>query len=170
MIYDISVALSSETKTYEGDPFFEIEKLEFDTYTISKISLGTHTGTHIDAPSHYIDDGASIDEIPVSDLVCLAEVTESNFSLKTPAVLFKNYSEMSEEFAKSLLAEVKIVGCDSLSIGSDEVHKILLEAGVIIIEMLDLSSVSDGIYKMTALPLKISGADAAPARVILEDL
>lgn len=86
-------------------------------------------------------------------------------------MIFKNYSEMDSAFAKKLVSlGVKIVGCDKLSIGDSDVHKILLSVGVIIIEMLDLKDVSDGFYKMTALPLKIKDADGSPARVILEDL
>lgn len=65
-----------------------------------------------------------------------------------------------------------VVGVDYLSVApfSEPVptHKILLEAGVLIIEGLDLSRISAGDYKLFCLPLKIAGSDGAPARVLLE--
>jgi arylformamidase len=68
---------------------------------------------------------------------------------------------------------VNVVGVDYLSVAAynDPVptHKILLEAGVLIIEGLDLSRVSAGKYRLYCLPLKIAGSDGAPARVLLED-
>jgi threonine dehydrogenase-like Zn-dependent dehydrogenase len=73
--------------------------------------------------------------------------------------------------AASMLAErrVRMVGIDYLSIGrgndGPEVHRILLAAGVVILEGLDLSRVDAGFYDVVCLPLKILGGDGAPARV-----
>ncbi|MDO5844406.1 MAG: cyclase family protein [Methanocorpusculum sp.] len=171
MIYDVSTTVSPDMETYPGDPVFEIEKLRSGKSHISKITLCTHSGTHIDAPAHFFENGLTIDKIPAENFICEVEVTSSENFTASSGVIFKNYFEMNEAFAKNIVSrKIKIVGCDKLSIGDDSVHKILLGAGVIIIEMLDLSAVTDGFYKMTALPLKISGADGAPARVILEDL
>lgn len=71
---------------------------------------------------------------------------------------------------------VRLVGIDYLSIepyGSDRVdhpvHKILLRAGVVVVEGLDLEGVDPGPYSLTALPLLIPGGDGAPARVVLID-
>jgi arylformamidase len=50
------------------------------------------------------------------------------------------------------------------------VHKILLQAGIWIIEGLDLSPVTGGRYEMICLPVKLHGSDGAPARVILRPL
>ena len=50
---------------YEGDPEPQVEMLRsldnLDEYNLSYVSMTTHTGTHIDAPLHYNDDGSSID-------------------------------------------------------------------------------------------------------------
>ena len=66
---------------------------------------------------------------------------------------------------------VKLVGIDYLSIApfheAEPTHKVLLEAGVIPIEGLDLSGIAPGSYFLICLPLKIKGSDGAPARVIL---
>ncbi len=66
---------------------------------------------------------------------------------------------------------IRVVGVDYLSVAPFaapvETHQILLKAGVIIIEGLDLSAVSQGRYSMYCLPLKLVGSDGAPARAIL---
>lgn len=69
---------------------------------------------------------------------------------------------------------ISAVGIDYLGLGSFrerpqliEVHKIILGAGIWIIEALDLSAVAAGIYDMICLPIKIAEGDAAQARVIL---
>lgn len=67
-----------------------------------------------------------------------------------------------------------LVGIDYLSIQSrragPETHRILMRAGVIIIEGLDLRAVEPGAYELFCLPLRLVGAEAAPARVLLRPL
>src|SRR5262249_47453266 len=83
-----------------------------------------------------------------------------------------DYAHLDTSAAR-LLAErrVRMVGIDYLSIGrgkdGPEVHRILLGAGVVIIEGLDLSRADAGFYDVVCLPLKILGGDGAPARVAL---
>lgn len=98
------------------------------------------------------------------------------FSNKTSAVLYRSgfmgdtYPVLYPDEAENLVnAGVQVVGTDTPSVGDDEVHKILFSAGVAVIELMDFTGVPDGIYRMVALPLKIRGADAAPARIILMD-
>jgi arylformamidase len=80
---------------------------------------------------------------------------------------------ISQEAALYLAAQrVQTVGVDYLSVGGFfrdgvETHHALLEAGIWIIEGLNLSSVAPGIYELVCLPLKIEGGDGAPARAIL---
>jgi len=67
---------------------------------------------------------------------------------------------------------VEVVGVDYLSVAPfanpAPTHRILLEAGVLIIEGLNLSGIKPGEYTLLCLPLKISGSDGAPARVLLQ--
>jgi len=68
---------------------------------------------------------------------------------------------------------VRLVGIDYLSIAAYREtvapHRILLEAGAIVVEGLDLTGVEAGVYKLICLPLKLIGREGAPARVILEE-
>jgi arylformamidase len=70
---------------------------------------------------------------------------------------------------------VRTVGVDYLSVGGYHadgalIHRILLEAGIWIIEGLDLSHVTGGRYEMICLPVKLHGADGAPARALLRPI
>lgn len=86
------------------------------------------------------------------------------------------YVYVSEEGARYLIEKgIKLVGIDYLSIEEYKkeghpTHHILLEAGIVIVEGLDLSGVPAGDYELICLPLKIKDADGAPARVMLREL
>ena len=62
---------------------------------------------------------------------------------------------------------VRLVGIDYLSIGDEDAHKVLLGAGIVPVEGLDLREAEPGPYELLCLPMKIAGADGAPARVLL---
>lgn len=89
---------------------------------------------------------------------------------------FEDFVYISEQ-AAGYLAEtgVRTVGIDYLSVGGYHadgaaVHRILLDAGIWIIEGLDLSPVTAGRYEMICLPVKLHDSDGAPARAILRPL
>lgn len=79
-IYDISVPLSSATPTYPGDPGIEIKQwkdlAKGDAANVSLAHLGLHSGTHVDAPAHFIEGGAKVDALPLHSLIGEAEVVE----------------------------------------------------------------------------------------------
>lgn len=89
-----------------------------------------------------------------------------------PAFL-EDYIYLAKESAPYLAErDVKMIGIDYLSIArmgqeGDETHRLLLQAGIWIIEGLDLHATAQGSYQMVCLPLRIQGADGAPARVLL---
>jgi len=86
---------------------------------------------------------------------------------------FGDYVHISPDGARFLADRgVRTVGVDYLSVGSPgpdgaDTHRILLRAGIWIIEGLDLSKVTAGAYELICLPLRIPGADGAPARALL---
>ncbi len=66
MIIDLSLSINPETKIFPGSPhvaFLKWAKLDIDGYDLETMFLSTHTGTHIDAPSHFINGGDSVDKI-----------------------------------------------------------------------------------------------------------
>src|SRR3990170_1461041 len=79
-VYDISVPLRADMPTYSGQP---VPRLEFtkqlskgDSANVSVLSLGSHTGTHVDAPSHFLDGAPGVDSLPPEALVGPAFVAE----------------------------------------------------------------------------------------------
>ena len=79
-IYDVSVPLSANTPTYPGDPGIEIKQwlklANGDAANVSLINFGLHSGTHVDAPAHFIEGGARVDSLPFESLIGEAEVVE----------------------------------------------------------------------------------------------
>ncbi|NLI91212.1 MAG: cyclase family protein [Peptococcaceae bacterium] len=82
MIYDISLPLYPGMAVFPGDPVFSREQTnsidQGDYYNLSRVSLGSHTGTHIDAPYHYLQKGMTVDQLPIEDLIGEAKVIEIN--------------------------------------------------------------------------------------------
>jgi arylformamidase len=79
-IYDVSVPLSANTPTYPGDPGIHIKQwlrlANGDAANVSLINFGLHSGTHVDAPAHFIEGGAKVGSLPLDSLVGEAEVVE----------------------------------------------------------------------------------------------
>jgi arylformamidase len=79
-IYDISVPLSAATPTYPGDPTIEIKSwLELergDAANVSLLHFGAHSGTHIDAPAHFIAGGSKVETVPLESLMGEAMIVE----------------------------------------------------------------------------------------------
>jgi arylformamidase len=194
-IFDVSVPLREGMVTYPGDPVVKMERASSiaagDVVNLTRIDFGLHSGTHVDAPVHFIDGAAGIEEVPLEALVGAAEVVEvPDLSRESVArapegalrVLFKTPNselwargEFAEEFARldgdaaRLLVErgLRLVGVDYLSVGDEDAHQALLGGGVVPVEGLDLRGIDPGPYELVCLPLRVVGADGAPARAIL---
>ena len=79
--FDVTATLDpATTPVYEGNaPLlfeFQLDMRRGDPLTLSKLSLGAHSGTHIDAPMHFVRDGASIDKVPLEALIGPARVID----------------------------------------------------------------------------------------------
>ena len=202
---DVSVTIRHGMPHWPDNPPIVVERhLDIgrgDLCNVSHMAIGVHTGTHMDAPVHFIPGGAGLDEMPLSAVIGEARVIEIADPVAVTAgelrrhdlergerLLFRTANSARcwqthhfvEDFvyiaedAALLLAErgVQTVGVDYLSVGGYRVdgariHRILLGAGIWIIEGLDLSAVSAGRYEMVCLPLKLHEGDGAPARAIV---
>lgn len=198
MIYDVTRPLSEEIPVYPGgDPTPSFTREEHEDYVITLLSFCTHTGTHIDAPSHYLKDGGTVDAIPFARLLGKCRVLDlgertairredleghidgaGRVLLKTwfsgRTAFDPGFPYLTQAAAAFLVdAGILCVGIDSPSIegfdGDGTVHRTLLGNRIAIVELLDLSGVSEGDYYMIALPLRLKGLDGSPARVILSD-
>ncbi len=77
---DISVPIRNGMAHWPGDPPVTVERTSDvgrgDSFTLSRICMGSHTGTHVDAPLHFLEGGRGIDEMPVEAAVGTARVIE----------------------------------------------------------------------------------------------
>ena len=80
VFYDITVPLYNELPTYPGDPGIEISAwrtlAKGDSANVSVVNFGAHTGTHVDAPAHFIEGAAKIESLPLESLIGEALVVE----------------------------------------------------------------------------------------------
>jgi arylformamidase len=194
-IYDVSVPVRQGMVTYPGDPTVKLERAASiaggDVVNLTRIDFGLHSGTHVDAPVHFIDGAAGVDSVPLDVLVGPCEVVEvPDLSVDSVArvpdgverVLFKTpnselwarddfaaeFAHLEGEAARLLVERgVRLVAVDYLSVGDEEAHHALLGAGVVPVEGLDLRGIAPGPYELVCLPLRVVGADGAPARAIL---
>ena len=205
-IYDISLTVSPKLPTWPGDPAIRLERFEKleegSNANVSRIDMGVHTGTHIDAPYHFLQDGKTVEEMKLSMMVGRVYVLHlpdialidsrvlemAQIPPRTRRILFRTrnsdlWREQETDFQTNFVAisadgadylvkrGIKLVGIDYLSVApygeSRQPHQILLKAGIVILEGLDLSKVSQGRYSIYCLPLKLAGSDGAPTRAIL---
>ena len=192
---DATRTLSPGVVVYPGDPVPTVAKRARDGFLISDLTMGSHTGTHIDAPDHYLFDGRTVDRLPLdsADRPVPGDRDHSDRDRSggvegqlqgASRVLLKTWFSRRTKFvapfpaltpagAAYLIGQgVRLVGTDAPSIeaeGSDgTVHRTLLGPGGAVIELLDLANVPPGDYGLIALPLRLQGGDGAPARVVLE--
>ena len=206
-ILDISVPVSQGLPVRPGDPRIVLERSQSiadgNESNDSRIACSVHSGTHVDAPRHYVDDGSTVEKLPldvllgpawvvhlpVEDIITPEKLETLTIPPETKRLLFKThnssfwenpnhsfkseYVALSSEAAKWIVSNgIRLVGIDYLSVQlfTDReplTHRLLLEAGVVIVEGLDLRLVGPGLYQLICLPLKLVGSDGAPARVVL---
>lgn len=203
---DLTVPVRSGMISWPSDPLVEVsshkEIAEGVSSNVSLLKFGSHTGTHIDAPRHFLENGITVDLMKTADMLGPARVLSMGAKMRIDAdglkrlsirrgqrlilktrnsrtrwweePFRKDFVHLSLDAAKFLASRrVKMVGIDYLSVGGykagdgADVHRVLLSAGICILEGLDLSLVCPGQYDVLCLPLKIRCGDGAPARVLL---
>jgi arylformamidase len=201
-LYDISMTIQPSMQVYknkdEKRPIFRntsnfVTGKAYET----QLTLDAHTGTHIDAPLHMIENGATMDSIDLESLVGPARVLDLShlvdgitkadlepFAIQAGEwLLFKTRNSASEEFDFEFIylkedaahylhgLKIKGVGTDGLGIERAQpnyaTHRTLLGAGIHVVEGLRFKDVPAGNYFMVIAPLKLAGIEAAPARAFL---
>ena len=195
-IYDISQEVFG-CSVYPGDPAPKREVLaeitRGDACNLTAFSMCAHNGTHVDAPYHFIENGKRVDEVPLSVLVGEAFVTRHTGDVTEADArrILAAARAVSGEAAKRILiggcatvteaaatafrdAGVLLLGNESQTVGPEDapaaVHRILLSAGVVLLEGVRLAQVPEGAYLLSAAPLALGGADGAPVRAVLLSL
>jgi len=199
--------INPELPTWPGDPGIQLERVskmeDGEDANVTHMSMGVHTGTHVDAPYHFVSvdsptaeslsldvlcGPASVVYLPETELITAQDLEQAKLPSNVERLLLKTKNSelwargdntFQEDFvalradASEYLVDlgVELVGIDYLSIAPFSApvptHQILLKAGIIVVEGLDLSKIKPGYYDFYCLPMKIDQSDGAPARAIL---
>lgn len=201
-IFDISMDIYHDMAVYKNNdskrPSLKVIR-DFSSSSAyeSKLEIEMHTGTHVDAPLHMLENGSTIDKLDLNKVAAKCKVFDltslnekiSACDLEDKAigegdfVIFKTRNSFDDRFnfefiyldasGALLLRDRKIIGVGTDALGIEraqedhQTHKILLESGIVIIEGLRLAEVDEGEYFLCAFPIKVNGAEAAPARAVL---
>lgn len=207
---DLTCAVKESMPVWPEQPRTELgmaEKMcEGGVANVTTLSLSLHTGTHVDAPCHFLSGGADIQSMPMALMTGKARVIRVDeaaqhvtkedvqqfeircgdlmpgdrvlFRTRNTAVELMQCSEFCDTYAAIapdaadylVEREVALVGVDYLSVAPFDdpttTHRLLLGAGVWIVEGLDLREISECEGELIVAPLRIKGSDAAPARVL----
>ena len=208
-IIDISVPLLPGMPVWPGDDGIRIVPVKRmatgDKNNSSRLDCNVHTGTHVDAPWHFLEDGSTAEQLPLDammgeafvaylpevDVIAVETLARLTLPAGTTRLLLRTRnSELWEtgvtEFRKDFVAltsdaaqwlvgqGIRLIGVDYLSVhrygDNAPTHQILLRAGIVIVEGLNLAGVAPGKYELICLPLRLDGADGAPARAVLRRL
>ncbi len=187
-IYDISQEVFS-CAVYPGDPKPEKQALcatkKGDVYNLTAFSMCAHNGTHIDAPFHFFGEGKTVEQMALSTFVgdcyvarhcgdVTAEVAKAMLQKAQGAqrILIAGATTVTVESAEVFAgAGICLLGNESQSVGPEnapmQVHKILLEKEIALLEGVVLTDVPEGRYFLSAAPISLAGADGAPCRAYL---
>jgi arylformamidase len=198
---DVTVPIRPGMPVYPGDPGVDLTLARSidrgDPANVTRLDIGAHTGTHVDAPCHFISGARGASELSLDRFLgpcVVADATGADGPIGTDAINALDLPPLTErvllrtrnselwardEFTDGFVRldaggaaavverGVRVVGIDYLSIGDRPAHLTLLERDIGIIEGLDLRAVEPGPYYLACLPLRIAGADGAPARALL---
>jgi arylformamidase len=206
-IYDVSLPIHNHMMAFFHDPVAHVHRVrdldKGDDANVSEIQMGCHTGTHLDAPIHFVVGAPAVESLSLEDLIGPALVVEFLASLQqihaadleeagipagTRRVLLKtrnskdwermetvfhqDYVGVESDAAEWLIKRgLKVVGIDHLSICPFHdlltTHRLFFNARTIVIEGLNLTGITPGLYQLVCMPLNIVGADGSPCRVAL---
>ena len=195
-LYDISQEVFT-CRVYPGDPAPKREVLRAtkkgDACNLTAFSMCAHNGTHVDAPFHFLQDGKTVDAVPLDVFAGPAYVAEHDGALSggdaekilakaqerdpeaAKRILIKGAAVVSPEAAAVFASNaVLLLGNESQTVGPEDapkaVHLCLLGAEVVLLEGIRLSGVPDGAHFLNCAPLNLTDTDGAPCRAVLIDL
>ena len=189
-IIDISRTLLTAVE-YPGDPkthHEQVRTIDDGGCNLSAVYSCVHTGTHADAPCHFIENGETIEDadlykfigpctvIEVPPGLISGEYVNKYFPKECERILIKGNGLchfMDSAAYETVETGVRLVGTDADSVGragdQTEPHRAFLRNGVAILEGLNLKNVEPGNYFLIAAPVKMGPIDGAPVRALLVD-
>lgn len=207
---DVSPVLAPELPIWPGSPgVLTMSRMSIpagDDANVSQLEMDVHTGTHVDAPHHFVHGAAVVEDLGLDPFIGPAVVAYAGSCAEISAAVLgalelpgrverlllrtansanadlyrtpfdADYAALTLDGADWLAArdDVRLIGIDYLSVQrhalSTDIHRVILGAGIAILEGLDLRATTPGEYELVCLPLRLAGVEAAPARAILRPI
>ncbi len=190
-LFDISQEVLS-CNVFPGDPSPELKAVlrmdEGAVYNLSELNMCVHNGTHVDAPFHFIKEGKTVGQIPISTWTgdCFVARHKGIVSAEDAKAILKKAGKAGADkriliAGKAVITEegagvfaesgILLIGNESQTVGPQEapmkVHLILLGAGVVLLEGVVLTGIEEGKYFLNAAPINLYSSDGAPCRAWL---
>lgn len=206
--HDLTLPFGLAVPAWPGEPRPRLTRLsdmdKGDICNVTHLDFAVHYGTHLDAPIHFIRDGADVASLSLDVLMgpCVVArlpdavheigpmeleglaippgcerlllATRNSALWNTPDhAFFEDFTAFTPDGARWLVERgIRLVGIDYLSVQrfadtEPTTHRILLGAGIVAVEGLDMRGIEPGEYDLACLPLKLIGADGSPCRVVL---
>ncbi len=188
LLYDISTDVL-KAQVFEGDPSPSLKFIKStengDEYNLSQLTTCMHTGTHIDSPFHFDDEGEKVEDMKLSVFygkctvvtikgVLTGEDMERLLPYCKRRLLLHGDGEAYLSYSAAVVladSDLLLIGTDGLSVATafDEyrTHIEFARANIAVLEGLNLTGIRDGEYTLCAFPIKVSGAEAALCRAVL---
>jgi len=182
-LYDLTHPLGPDTPVFPGDDPVRLRSTaEIGTrgYRATRLELSTHSGTHVDAPAHLLPDGLQLDELPLdlwtgpALLLDAPDFAQTTLGGLSRLLLAGCPDGIPPTWAERISgAGVRLLGVDGPSVdpvtsASLPTHRVLLAAGIVLVENLRLKEAPRGAGTLYCLPLAVASGDGAPARVLWE--
>lgn len=184
VITDISQSVF-RAKVYNGDtvPSTTTRRTVEEGYRLTDVTMCLHNGTHIDAPSHYLPSGNNIESINLHKCMgkcyllrhngdITAEVVQQLVPQDVTRLLLDGKCLIVPDGARAIAErDIVLVGIGRASVAAEhcctEVHRILLQQDIVVLEGLSMRQVEQGYYRLYAFPVNFEGCEAAPVRAVL---
>lgn len=166
-VIDLSISLYTGMDVFPGDPEVKVDVVhtyERDTWELRSLSMGSHTGTHVDAYSHMHKGKDTLDKIPIQRFFGKAQVVESSEDWPKEVGLFFIEEMGIKELNRIINANPGFVGGNI----TEDLERALLGKEIITYtRLINLVLIPKGkIFMFYGLPLKIKSGDGSPVRAI----
>lgn len=195
IFHDLTRPIVPGMPVYPGDPpvaFSKAATLEADGFRVTKVSFGTHAGTHLDAPAHFLREGSGVEAFLIERLIGAAQVLDfasqiegAQFEPNARVLIrtgwsvrwssgdyFNDFPPLDQWLIDALAkAPAALVGLETPSLHPDHemdraFHLQLLDAGVVIVENLVGLEALPTRIEVAVLPLPLTGLDGSPCRAV----
>jgi len=171
-IVDLSLPLYDGMPVYPGDPKVKIKQVHTlvkQGWNLRTLFLNTHLGSHVNVPSHMVENGKSLNDLSLDNFCGPAIVYGESNSVKSGLGIIFRDQNIDEQTARLLIKiKPKFVGLSSKYEFEIKIEKELLEAGIISYEnLVNTEKLPSGKqFMFYGFPLKIKDGDGAPVRAV----